>query len=201
MRFRLGGVSIRISFFFCLLLSLLILFDNGTIFAAFWMVCAHESAHLFAMKLCGVPLKEVSLEPFGILINNEELSLGFARRLCIIIAGSFANFLLAGGCFLIGFLANNPLLLKLFFINLGIAVINLLPITGLDGGQAFLEIISRLKKDKDAVAIGKTVSATLCVILLVIGIIICVKVRLNPSLCLLSFFLLVQTFTGGLNKN
>lgn len=202
MRFSIGKVRVEISFLFCILLSCLVLFDSGLFLAAFLLVCAHESAHLFAMFLCGVHIDSVALEPFGILIKREKKALAFGREICIIFAGCFANvFLATGSMILYCFFGKKSIFLQLFFINIALAVFNILPITGLDGGDALLLILRRHKSEENAVNTGKTVSIICCILLFIIGMIICFKVRLNPSLCFFSLFLMTRTLTARPQSN
>ena len=192
MRFSIGGVRIEISFLFCILLSCLVLFDRGVFLFAFLMVCVHEIAHLFAMLLFGVKIDGIALEPFGILIKKELKALLYYQNMCIVFAGCFANFLLAGICiFLYCFFEKNNIFMRFFSINIALAVFNLLPITGLDGGQALQLMIAHYRSAKNAEIIGKIASSIGCVLLLIFGMIICFKIRLNPSLCFLSLFLLI----------
>ncbi|MBE6818123.1 MAG: hypothetical protein E7517_03060 [Ruminococcaceae bacterium] len=202
MCFSIGQVRVEISFLFCILLSCLVLFDSGLFLAAFIMVCAHECAHLFAMYLCGVHIDSVELEPFGILIKKERKALAFSRQMCIIFAGCFANLFLAVISIILHcFFSEKSIFLQLFFINAALAFFNLLPITGLDGGQALQLFLSRYKCERFALNTGKTVSCFCCVLLFALGMIMSFKVRLNPSLCFFSLFLLIQTFTARTQSN
>ena len=201
MNVSLGGVRVHISFLFCVVLCLIVLFDNGAVLPAFIAVCAHESAHLLAMLLCGVPVEGVSLEAFGILIERGECAESFAQKTGIAAAGCCMNL----GLFLLSFFGGNLFLNKLILqfaaVNALLLFVNILPVKGLDGADLLSLFLERCFPHKNGERIGKTVSIATCIILFLFGVIICLKVRVNPSICLFSLFLLVQSFAKPAYKD
>ena len=191
-----GGDYTKVTFLFCIIVALLILFDNSILFYSFLMVCAHESAHLFAMHLCGVAVREVSLEPFGILVKKEQKQLSLGAALAVIYAGCALHLLLGCVCMVLFLLFQNRFVLSLAAINAALLVLNLLPIQGLDGGQGLLAVLRRFCSEEKAVAAAKITSLCTSGALFAFGMIICFKVRLNPSICLLALFLLIQSLTN-----
>lgn len=193
MSFTIGKTKYTVTFLFCALSACLIAFDKQLIFKTFLMVCAHEGAHLFAMKGCGIQVDAVSLEPFGIIIKKTGSAKTLPRRLLIICAGCAANLCLAVLFFLLYVLWQKSVFLHLSAINISLLLINALPVLGLDGGQALYEILRFKKSEEFAVSTVKIISFTTATVLFIAGMIICFKVRFNPSICLLALFLLVQT--------
>ena len=201
MHFKIGAVHWHISFLFCILLSLMLLFDSGFMVPTMLTVCAHESAHLFAMHLCGVAVREVSLEPFGILVKKEQKQLSLGAALAVIYAGCALHLLLGSACMVLFLLFQNRFVLSLAAINAVLLALNLLPIQGLDGGQGLLAVLRRFCSEEKAVAAAKITSLCTSGALFAFGMIICFKVRLNPSICLLALFLLIQSLTNHLFYN
>ena len=187
--FNIGHTRLSISFLFCVVVALLILFDKSTLFYSFLMVCAHESAHLLAMKLCGVKPAAIKLEPFGIIIEKEDEDLPLRAKLVIIVAGCVGNLLLALIFLCLYLLQHKSVFVTLFGVNICLFSLNALPVIGLDGGALLQALFAQRKGEEYADSIGEKVSFAVCGVLFIIGVIICLKVRLNPALCFISAFL------------
>ena len=192
MRFKIGSTQFTVSFLFCCVLALLILFDNAVLLYSFLMVCAHEGAHLLAMTLCGARVKAVRFEPFGIIIEKEDEDLPLLALIFISAAGCMLNILLAAVFFCLYLHKQGDVFMTLFSVNVCLFALNILPIYGLDGGQ-ILYLLLQTKGEEFADITVKTVSYVCCALLFVAGMILCFKVRFNPSICLISFVLFVQT--------
>ena len=95
---------------------------------------AHEAGHLFCLQLFRVPVKSICLTAFGAEIHASLLSLSYPQEIATAFSGPFVNLLLASfsARFREGYLFAG--------INLLLALLNLLPITGLDGGRV-LELV------------------------------------------------------------
>ncbi|MDR2753953.1 MAG: hypothetical protein LBB50_06570 [Oscillospiraceae bacterium] len=89
----------------------------------------HELGHLGAMALCGTRPAKICLTAAGVRIDRPVgLSLRFAHEIAIAAAGPAINLLLAGLFALLR-------LWDCMYINLGFALLNLLPVRALDGGR------------------------------------------------------------------
>ncbi|HHY36312.1 MAG TPA: peptidase M50 [Firmicutes bacterium] len=138
---RVFGVRILVNKFFLLLLFLYGLLglipQVLTVFAACFI---HELAHVLVANSYGYRVKEIELLPFGGVARIEDLDLAAFDpevELNIALAGPLQNLILAG----IGLVLRHFLVwqesLAVFFIycNLGMALLNLLPVLPLDGGR------------------------------------------------------------------
>ena len=201
MHFTIGTTRFTVSFLFCCVLALLILFDNNVLLYSFLMVCAHESAHLLAMYCCAVKVEVVRLEPFGIIIEKQDEEMPFSSQFMITAAGCILNFLLAVLFLFLYFCKQTEVHFTLFAVNVLLFSLNVLPIDGLDGGQLLTLFLIKRKGMQKARTIGKKVSLCCCVLLFISGAIICFKIRFNPSICLISFVLFVQTLLKNMNCN
>ena len=201
MHFKIGAVHWHISFLFCILLSLMLLFDSGFMVPTMLTVCAHESAHLLAMYCCAVKVEAVRLEPFGIIIEKQDEEMPFSSQFMITAAGCILNFLLAVLFLFLYFCKQTEVHFTLFAVNVLLFSLNVLPIDGLDGGQLLTLFLIKRKGMQKARTIGKKVSLCCCVLLFISGAIICFKIRFNPSICLISFVLFVQTLLKNMNCN
>lgn len=118
--------------FFLLLLALP---SQGARFLLFVLACAaHELGHLLCLRVFSAPVKLIRLTAFGAEIHAPLLCLSYQQELLTALAGPASNLLLA-------FLAAGCREGYLFAgMNLLLALMNLLPISGLDGGRV-LEIL------------------------------------------------------------
>jgi len=153
LRFQLFGFPVRIEWTFwilCLILGMSFLQQPGSealgkfvLLAAIvtGSILVHELGHAYARKQCGAPYSELILHNFGGLCTGPGQ---FSRGQTIWIAGAGPLASITLGC-LAGLLVFTPgasenIWLKFFvaqmiWVNIGWAILNLLPIFPLDGGQ------------------------------------------------------------------
>lgn len=143
------GVRILVDKFFLLLLLLYgflgLLPQVMTVFAACFI---HELAHVLVARSYGYRVKEIELLPFGGVARIEDLDLiAFDPEVevNIALAGPLQNLLLAGiGLALRHFLVWQESLAAFFiYCNLGMALLNLLPVLPLDGGRVYRAYLVR----------------------------------------------------------
>lgn len=156
MEFRVGGVSVRFSFGFFLMIALSAIADSAGI--ALWVLAAvalHEGGHLIAMYRCGAAVQSMQFSPFGIRLSKKGM-ISYQDETKIYLGGVKANMIAGFICvmlllftdhkaffqgrlwdlspFLYGPQNMNEVVRVFFGINLFLIVYNLLPIGRLDGG-------------------------------------------------------------------
>ena len=125
---RLGRVEITGGCF--LLLAWLNYLDRDALLPMALAACAaHELGHLAAVRLLGGSVKQIRLTAVGAEIVLSE-PLGYWQEGASALAGPGVNLLLALGCCGSGRWA------AFAGLNLVLALFNLLPVGGLDGGRA-----------------------------------------------------------------
>lgn len=153
--FRLFGFPVRVQWIFwvlCLILGMNYLQSGGPegiisalIVAAivFGSILWHELGHAWARKKSGAPYSEITLHGFGGLCSGPG-SFTRGQSIFIAAAGPAASLLLGGLTILLSpFLVSNAneylkvFLFWMLWVNIGWAILNLLPIFPLDGGQIF----------------------------------------------------------------
>lgn len=139
--FFLGGVEIRLSFWFFLLASLLLMADqtgmSGLFLAA---IAVHEGGHLLYLLLARLPLGGASLSPLGFILSLAPgCRPSTGQSLLLNLSGCGANFLIAAA--LAFFPGGGMRLLRLSAVNTALGLANLLPVPGLDGGQALEDLL------------------------------------------------------------
>ena len=97
-------------------------------------VLFHEGAHLLMMARFRVPVREVRITPFGIVITGDFSRCSYASEALIHSAGGCTNLLCAALCAGCGYptAAGIHLLLGLY---------NLMPLAGFDGGRMLLALL------------------------------------------------------------
>lgn len=177
--FRLFGFPVRVQWIFwvlCLILGMNYLQSGGPdgvikalIVAAivFGSILWHELGHAWARKKSGAPYSEIMLHGFGGVCSGpgsftrgqsifiaaagpaSSLALGFITFLAVIAAGDAAPWMQ----FFAGWM---------LWVNIGWAILNLLPIFPLDGGQIFAGIAGP-RNLKLVLWVGLILSTTLAV--------------------------------------
>lgn len=136
MTFFVRGVRVRLSFWFFWIASLLLLFDRSRVAGLFLAAIAiHEGGHLLYLLLAGFPLGEAELSPRGLILSlapGHRPSPG--QSLILNLSGCGANFFAAAVLALLPAEGMGPL--RLSAVNTALGLANLLPVPGLDGGQA-----------------------------------------------------------------
>ncbi len=158
----------------------------------------HEMGHLAALRNCGIEVREVCFHPFGIEMNAPGLTyLPYRDELCIAAAGPLANFL-AALCTVAPVALVGAFDGALFFTvcNLALALLNLMPVSGHDGGR----MLSALVLPAMGLARGETllsvVSAVASAAILAAGLLLLYVTRYNFSLALIGCYLLARRALG-----
>ena len=195
MSFNIGKLQVKISFFFTLVLALIILFDTGFVLESFLAVCAHEGAHLLCMLVCGASAQAVRFEAFGILIERGEDALSFGKNIMIMLSGCAWNLVLFCALFCVYLRDGSQVLSRFALINLALFFINILPVTGLDGGAVLSAVLTRKYGEENGLNKANIASIMTCAFVFVSGMILSFKVRFNLSLCAFSLYLFFCTLT------
>lgn len=123
----IGGV-VSLSWGFLLLLGWLFYVDVQNIMPwALLACCCHELGHYLAVLLCGGKVKGISLSVVGAEMNLPS-TFSYGQELYCVLAGPLVNLLLS-----FWYCYSFPLFAGL---NFALALLNLLPLSRLDGGRA-----------------------------------------------------------------
>src|SRR5213592_3551575 len=157
--FRIAGIQLRIPITFLLLIAWLAFgyYAQGgsaaalgrVIFVLLLFVCVvlHEFGHAFAAKGFGIHTPDITLLPIGGVARLERMPEEPRQELLVALAGPAVNVVLAALFFgtlviLSGAhaatqlaLVGGSFLAKLMWINVSLAVFNLLPAFPMDGGR------------------------------------------------------------------
>jgi len=188
---RIKGIKIRLSFLFALMAAFLIGSGAGESFMI-TVVSAllHEAGHLLCLISYDAPPSEIIIGAAGFKMKMSGKILSYRQETVVSLAGVFVNFLIASllsifYCFAGG---DNRLLMPIY-ANIGLGVVNLLPIEPLDGGRALYFWLCQKRTEAHAGRITDKVGLAFLMPLFILSFIILVKSGYNITLLCISIYL------------
>ncbi|MEZ4360865.1 MAG: site-2 protease family protein [Kofleriaceae bacterium] len=151
-RWRIGsllGFPVEVSWSFALLLVVALLAFGGglaTVFVillAFASVLLHELGHAVVARQLGVQVSGIELGFFGGAAKMVQMPRSANHEIAIAAAGPAVSLVLAGLGFGLGALTSVALFAMIGWINLTIALFNLLPALPMDGGRILRALLTR----------------------------------------------------------
>jgi Zn-dependent protease/CBS domain-containing protein len=146
----------------------------GLVLCVFAVVLLHEIGHALVARRFGIQTRRITLLPIGGVSSLERLPERPLHELLIAIAGPLVNLVIALVLFLLTRAlgqpvdaqalaqANAPLLPQLVWINLSLAIFNLLPAFPMDGGRVLRALLSlrlgRLRATDAAAVVGRAIA-------------------------------------------
>ena len=138
MKFSVLKVRLSVSFWFIAVVALYVIVFENALYVLL-AVILHESAHMLLIYLLGARVLEINLHITDINIKANTLILGRVGRLAVALAGPTANLL---ACYIATLVGNEAV----FGINMIIAIFQLVPCCGSDGGEVLGIIMGKYGK-------------------------------------------------------
>jgi Zn-dependent protease/CBS domain-containing protein len=203
---RLFGIDLYIHFTFFLLLAWVAVTQYmasgdpaeavaGLVFVLvlFGIVVLHELGHALAARRYGIPTHDITLLPIGGVSRMERMPDDPRQELVVALAGPAVNVVIAGVLFLVlvqrgwlttpGDVLHLGFLGLLFWVNVSLAVFNLLPAFPMDGGRVLRALLA-LKLDRvRATRIAASVGQIAALVFAIFGLLY------NPLLILIALFI------------
>ncbi len=193
MRFKLLGTEIYVSFLFTAVIALMLATDkSGLALPTLFAVVCHEMGHLFAMWLLDSNPKSIRLIPASVQITRPICN-NYKNDILIALMGPAVNILLFVVLYVNYYLFKNTTVLYYSFINLIIALFNLLPVTGLDGGSVVFSILAKKGDVNRAAVILRIITILLGAAALITAITLAVRGKLNISAFIVAIYIFVST--------
>jgi Zn-dependent protease len=146
------------------------------VLAIFGTIVVHELAHALVARRFGVATRDIMLLPVGGIASIEHMPERPVHELIVALAGPAVNFVIAA--ILLPF--HGRFVEEFAFINVALAVFNLLPAFPMDGGRALRALLAMKLGPERATDIAATLGRGLAVVLGVTGLFV------NPMLCLIA---------------
>lgn len=189
MKFKFFGTEIYISFLFCAVLCFMLVVDRtGLIVPTLFAVFIHESGHMLAMWAADCQPRAIRLIPTSVQIVR-----GFSPKPCgevaITLCGPAANLVIFGVLLANHFIFKSEQSLLFSLLNLVIAIFNLLPVSGLDGGALLTALIAHFTDIYKAESIVRIITAIFSVVVFLLGIYLWVSGTVNISVFIIAVYL------------
>lgn len=191
MKFKFLGTQFYISFLFCATLCFMIAIDRtGLIIPTLFAVFIHESGHLLAMWAADCQPKAVRLIPTSVQIIRGFSTKKYGEA-AIAFCGPAANLVLFGVLYANYNIFGSEISLNFAILNLVIAVFNLLPVSGLDGGTILTLFIARFTNVYKAESIVRIITVGFAVVAFLLGVYLASIGTVNISVFIVAIYLLV----------
>ncbi len=171
---------------FCYLLS-----NSLFAFSAFLAATLHELAHIGMARLCGISFRELSITPFGASLTPASFMGGYREEFLIAAAGPCANLLCAG---LIFPLSDVPFFSFFLISSLFYAFLNLLPVSGFDGGRILSCLLSQRLSPTFCLPLLRIISFLIVFFLWSFSVYVMLRVGKSLSLFVFSCSLFLKLF-------
>ena len=191
MKFKFFGTEIYISFLFCAVVCFMLVVDRtGLVIPTLFAVFIHESGHLLAMWAADCHPRAIRLIP-----SSVQIIRGFSPKKCgeiaVTVCGPASNLVIFGVLFGNYFIFKNEQSLGFAILNLVIAVFNLLPVSGLDGGTLLAAAIAHFTDIYRAERIVRIITAVFACITFLLGVYLWVSGTVNISVFIVAAYLAV----------
>ncbi|HTR50776.1 MAG TPA: site-2 protease family protein [Kofleriaceae bacterium] len=187
---RIRGIAIRVHLTLLLLLAWFVVAAvlggaglRGSVYVLLLVVCVfativvHELGHALVARRFGIRTRDIMLLPIGGIASLERMPAKPSQELAVALVGPAINLVLAA------ILAVVPgmFALRLAYINVGLAVFNLIPAFPMDGGRALRALLALRTSNERATDIAATCGKVFAVLLCFVGLFF------NPLLVLIAF--------------
>ena len=189
MKFRPGRIELTISPLCFIITAALFVIDKSGIMSVS-VICSlvHELSHIAMMNLMRCPPRRIEIKPYGMLIEGGPC--GDLSACVTAAAGPTANLAFAAVCFALFEYNGEYFFVLTAVVNLMIALINILPVRGLDGGEILEVILKRAAGDEKGKRIFSVISYGFALVCSVLGLWLLI-IKGNITLALMSLYLLL----------
>ena len=197
-----GGIirfseKIFVSIFSFIALAFFVI-TQGFVYSAVFLcaITVHELSHIVCLNRFGAVINRITVSPCGIDIVCYTSRISYKKELLCTLSGSFANIFCAlSGCLVLAFV-RTPEILFFVLCNAFLGIMNLIPISFLDGGKALRLIIYDCLDIDKAFFIHKSLDIFSSVILVIICLFLILCSKYNPSVISILLYAAVSSAAG-----
>jgi len=162
-----------------------------TFFISFSVVLIHELSHLLCAIFMGVDIKSIVILPFGMTLRLSSDLIRYPKKeIMIALSGPLSNVvMIAVAQFFCKSYGENLNFWLFLIVNWSVLILNLIPVPPLDGGRILRAILIKSSGLIKSAKVVQKLSRVFVSVIFVLGILILVITRGNPSLCIIGAFL------------
>lgn len=166
--------------------------DSGFVIYGFISAILHEIGHILAMIYFRKNIKKIEFgfANIDLLMEEKNLNCNSFETVVIFLSGSLLNFLISILFKILYSIFGFAVFDVIFYQNLFLGIINLLPIYSLDGECLFRKFLESNFSDKNIDKIISVMSITFTVPILIIGFLLIFHSKYNLSLFLVCIYLI-----------
>jgi len=181
MQFNLFNIKIKISFTFFALILLLVIFNKTEyLYISIISAILHELGHLFTLKFFGAKILEFKISLFGGNIKTEDfITTNYFQDILIYFSGPLINLFFAIFCYFLSFFLKSRKLIDFTWVNVGLAMFNLLPFYSFDGGKILSAILKIKFTEKQSEQIITIISFIILIPLIYFSVILFLQNKNN----------------------
>ena len=158
----------------------------GLVAAIFVVIVVHELGHALVARRYGIPTRDIMLLPIGGIASLERMPEKPSQELAVALVGPVINLVLAALCYVPFTLTDpgtlaNVLFKQLVWINVGLALFNLIPAFPMDGGRALRALLAMRMGNERATDIAAQLGKIFAVAIGALGLFT------NPLLLVIAF--------------
>jgi stage IV sporulation protein FB len=154
----------------------------------------HELGHIAIARICSIQLAELRLDIFGAALSPSSTTYSYRSEILLCLGGPLANIATAT---LLYTLPQTPFLSTLTASSIGLALINLLPIQGFDGGRILSATLSHFLTLKTVLLLCSAVSFIFIFMLWTFSVYLLLRCGASLSAFIFSLSLFSKIFLGS----
>ena len=148
----------------------------------------HELGHLLCAGILRIPFAGLSFRPCGAVMTFDFSRTSYGRELCVHLAGAGTGILTAW----IALRIFGDAAVRFAGISVSLAVLNLLPVEGFDGGGALFCLLAHVLPPDSTGGVCRAVSR--CILLLLWAAVLWLELRMQSGTVFLLYILYLLIF-------
>ena len=155
------------------------------------VVALHESGHVLMARVCKIRLRELKLGIFGAALSPQSCLYSYKKEILLCLGGPLMNFL---SVLVVTAFFDTPNFEYFKECSIALGALNLLPISGFDGGRIFTALLSMRLSPRTVEAVSKIISFILIFTLWSFSVYLLIKISSSLSLFMFSLSLFAKIF-------
>lgn len=151
----------------------------------------HETGHIVFAKLMGAEIIKIRGGVFHLSISYDTQSISYLKEAVVCAGGVIFNLLTSLVIYAVN-VSNNDTLSTFLLFNLSLAIMNLYPVSILDGGGILKSLLLSKIKEDVAEKVNNWISFFFSILLWLISVYLQIIFSANISLLFISIFLLIK---------